>query len=99
MRILDERSAHVDAARVTGPMPPAATPVSTLTRDFLAWVAYQPRSYAVAMEAWRTSCPRFTIWEDALGDDLIRIESVDGPTRRETQVLLTARGRAVLDAS
>lgn len=29
------------------------------TRQFLLWLAAQPRTYAEAMEAWRTSCPRF----------------------------------------
>jgi hypothetical protein len=33
--------------------------------DFLEWLALRPRPYAEAMEIWRTSCPRLTIWEDA----------------------------------
>lgn len=37
--------------------PIAATSVSPLTRDFLAWIASTPRSYSEAMEAWRSSCP------------------------------------------
>lgn len=75
----------------------SATSVGSLTREFLAWVASSPRSYAEAMEAWRTSCPRFTIWEDALGDGLVRTESGGGKTLSETQVVLTPRGRAMLD--
>ena len=27
------------------------------------------------MEAWQTSCPRNSVWEDALVDDLIRLEN------------------------
>ena len=77
--------------------PPAATPaVSPLRRDFLGWVARQPRSYAEAMEAWRSSCPRFTIWEDALGDGLIALKRGARTTMHETQVILTPRGRALL---
>src|SRR5262249_45361315 len=36
-----------------------------LTLQFLAWLAERPRSYAETMEAWRTSCPRLSVWEDA----------------------------------
>ncbi len=74
-----------------------AMAVSSLTRDFLAWVARGPRSYVEAMEAWRSSCPRFTIWEDALGDGLVRIEGVGGTAMSQTTVVLTARGRTVLN--
>jgi len=70
--------------------------VRSLTLDFLAWIASQPRSYAEAMEAWRTSCPRFTIWEDAIDDGLIRVES-NGTRLGQATVVLTPRGRAVLD--
>ena len=46
------------------------------------------------MEAWRSSCPRFTIWEDAIADGLIREESGNGGTLGELQVVLTpAAGR------
>ncbi|HKG24087.1 MAG TPA: hypothetical protein VKB09_00480 [Thermomicrobiales bacterium] len=79
--------------------PTVSTSIRPLTRDLLAWVARQPRSYAEAMEAWRSSCPRFTIWEDALADGLIRDESGSGGTLGELQVVLTARGRAVLDGT
>src|SRR5207248_8806967 len=42
--------------------------VSPLTRDLLDWIASTPRTYRETMEAWRTSCPRLSIWEDAVGD-------------------------------
>jgi hypothetical protein len=38
----------------------------TLVLDLVEWVARAPRPYDEVMEAWRTSCPRFPIWEDAL---------------------------------
>jgi hypothetical protein len=72
-------------------------PVGPLTLQFLAWVAARPRTYAEAMEAWRSSCPRFTVWEDALLDGLVRVES--GGTLRQSEVALTPRGRAVLDGN
>ena len=37
-----------------------------LVLDLVEWVASQPRPYAEVMDAWRTSCPRLPIWEDAV---------------------------------
>jgi hypothetical protein len=76
---------------------PAAPLLGPLTRDFLAWVARRPRTYAETMEAWRTSCPRFTIWEDAIADGLVGVESGAGVSLSQTTVVLTPRGRATLD--
>jgi hypothetical protein len=72
-------------------------PVSLLTLQFLDWVARRPRTYAEAMEAWRTSCPRLSVWEDALLGGLIQVVG-DGPMR-QGRVELTPRGRAVLDGN
>ena len=62
---------------------------SALTLQFLAWIADRPRSYQETMEAWRTSCPRLTIWEDAIDDGLVVVESArsmkDGPVRLTEQ--------------
>lgn len=85
--------------RSVQPGEPATASVGPLTRDFLAWVARRPRSYAEAMEAWRTHCPRFTIWEDALGDGLVHVENGDGTRLSEARVVLTSRGRAILDGA
>jgi hypothetical protein len=71
-------------------------PVSLLMLDFLTWIASRRRSYAEAMEAWRSSCPRHTVWEDALVDGLIQMESRGSP--QQAEVTLTPRGRAILDA-
>jgi len=40
--------------------------LAPLILDFLEWLAVKPRPYQEVMETWRTSCPRFTIWEDVL---------------------------------
>ncbi len=37
-----------------------------LIADLIRYVAAEPRTYPDVMAAWRTSCPRLTIWEDAL---------------------------------
>ena len=39
--------------------------LTPLVLDFLEWIAARPRPYSEAMDAWRTSCPRLTVWEDA----------------------------------
>jgi hypothetical protein len=39
--------------------------VDALVLDLLEWVRTTPRSYPEVMEAWRTSCPRLPVWEDA----------------------------------
>ena len=75
----------------TGPV------LSTLTRDFLSWLELTPRSYAETMEAWRSSCPRLTIWEDALAEDLVRVEGGKGTSWGQQMVGLTPRGRAALN--
>ncbi|MDF3041422.1 MAG: hypothetical protein K0Q71_4128 [Thermomicrobiales bacterium] len=71
----------------------------SLTRDFLTWLTDAPRTYAEAMEVWRTSCPRFSIWEDALAADLIQIMPAPGAPYTRALVVVTPRGRAVLDGS
>jgi hypothetical protein len=42
------------------------------------------------MDAWRTHCPRLSVWEDALADGLVRVQRRD--------VVLTPRGHAALGA-
>lgn len=45
----------------------------TLVLDLVEWIADQPRAYDDVMAAWRTSCPRLTIWEDAIDAGLISV--------------------------
>src|SRR5437016_1218019 len=70
--------------------------VSLLMVEFLTWMTRRPRSYAEVMEAWRSTCPRQSVWEDALADGLVQLES-DG-TLDHSRVTVTARGSTVLDA-
>jgi hypothetical protein len=39
--------------------------VDNLVLDLLEWIGPSPRPYADVLEAWRTSCPRLPVWEDA----------------------------------
>ncbi|MET0899740.1 MAG: hypothetical protein ABWY45_17665 [Mycobacterium sp.] len=67
-------------------------PNHALMCDFVEWVAAEPRPYTDVMEAWRTSCPRLTIWEDSLDQDLVARQYRDGVA----MVCVTPRGRALL---
>jgi hypothetical protein len=42
-----------------------------LVLDLVAFVARGPRPYDEVIDAWRTSCPRLTVWEDAIDRGLI----------------------------
>ena len=66
----------------------------SLMLQFLTWVLDRRRSYEDAMAAWQSTCPRHTIWEDAIIGGLVQIESINGS--HQSQVTLTPRGRAVL---
>lgn len=74
----------------TGPSPKVngMTHAPALTTQMLEWLDKHPRSYSETLEAWKTSCPRLSIWEDALADGLIRIEA--------GRVRLTHSGRGLL---
>ncbi|MBX6744466.1 MAG: hypothetical protein IRY87_20740 [Acetobacteraceae bacterium] len=71
-----------------------------LMRQFLAWVAERPRSYAEAMEAWRSNCPRLSVWEDALDGGLVCLDGQPGISGTGgMRVVLTPRGRDCLGAA
>jgi hypothetical protein len=42
-----------------------------LVMDLVEFVAGRPRPYDEVIDAWRTSCPRLTVWEDAMDRGLI----------------------------
>lgn len=67
-----------------------------LIRDLVAWCAREPRSYEDTIEAWRTSCPRLTVWEDAVERGLVRSER-----RPEGSIMVsvTPAGHAYLQQS
>ena len=70
--------------------------LAPLILDFLEWIAAKPRPYSEAMDAWRTSCPKLTVWEDADDRGFVAQRIVVG---REPQVELTSRGREFLERS
>ena len=52
--------------------------VETLILDLLEWVSVRERTYEEVMDAWRTSCPKFPIWEDANDRGLVTTEPLNG---------------------
>jgi hypothetical protein len=52
--------------------PPKSATVETLVIDLLDWIGPNPRPYSEVLEAWRTSCPRLPVWEEANERGLIR---------------------------
>jgi hypothetical protein len=40
-------------------------PVDALIIDLLEWIGPKARPYAEVIDAWRTSCPRLPVWEEA----------------------------------
>lgn len=76
-----------------------ADPAAFLLVQFLGWVAERERSYAETMSAWRTSCPRLQVWEEATEAGLVRLDHAEGGTQSEARVALTETGRGVLAAS
>ena len=67
--------------------------LETLILDLLEWVAKRERTYEEVMDAWRTSCPKLTVWEDAKDRGLITTEQVN----RRSVVRVTSSGLALLE--
>lgn len=40
--------------------------LEALLLDLIEWVGEEPKPYFEVMEAWRTSCPRLPVWEEAM---------------------------------
>jgi len=64
-----------------------------LVLDLVEWIAREPRQYSEVIATWRTSCPRLTIWEDAVDRGYVAREAVAG---LGTVVTATADGEKLL---
>lgn len=65
-------------------------PVDALVLDLLEWIGSDSRPYADVMEAWRTSCPRLPVWEEANARGFIAQQHRQGAG---TFVSVSAAGR------
>jgi hypothetical protein len=71
---------------------PMADTTDPLVLDLVEWIAKAPRLYAEVIENWRTSCPRLTIWEDAVDRGYVARQPVAGGVR----VAITEAGEKFL---
>lgn len=67
--------------------------IDALILDLLEWIGPDPRAYAEVMEAWRTSCPRLPVWEEANARGLLERRHEPG---KAAMVALSAAGRSFL---
>jgi DNA-binding PadR family transcriptional regulator len=67
--------------------------VDALILDLLEWLARRDRSYEEVMNAWRTSCPKLPVWEEANDRGLVEREEARG----RSIVRISSSGRALLE--
>jgi len=66
--------------------------VENLILDLVEWVGRKERTYEETIDAWRTSCPRFPVWEDATERGFVETFSLNG----RSLVRATSAGLAFL---
>jgi hypothetical protein len=67
--------------------------VENLILDLVEWVERKERTYQETMDAWRTSCPRLPVWEDATERGLVETAYANG----QSVVRATSAGLALLE--
>lgn len=65
----------------------------TLVADLVDWIAKEPKPYTEVMDAWRTSCPRLSIWEDAVDMGYVERKASSGSV---PMVSVTPEGKRFL---
>jgi len=67
-----------------------------LVLDLLEWVRQRPRSYREVMSAWRSTCPRLTVWEDTVDAGYVRV-----CYQKDTEPLvrITVQGEVLVNAN
>jgi len=58
--------------------------------ELLTWVTARERTYEDVVEAWKSNCPRYAVWDDAVTTGLV--------TAGRDGVALTESGSAALTA-
>jgi hypothetical protein len=66
-------------------------PIHVLTLQLLEWIVSRPRTREEVLAAWRTTCPRLSIWEDACIAGLIEHE--------RGIVVVSSRGHSLLKSA
>jgi D-3-phosphoglycerate dehydrogenase len=52
--------------------------VDSLVLDLLEWIGPGSRPYGEVLDAWRTSCPRLPVWENANDQGLVVCHRAEG---------------------
>jgi hypothetical protein len=63
--------------------------ITASTRELLAWVTARERTYEDVVEAWKSNCPRYAVWDDAVTAGLVTAGR-DGVALTETGVTALA---------
>lgn len=63
-----------------------ASQATFLTLQLLAWIESRPRTLGDVREAWQSTCPLNSAWEDVIAEDLVAFGS-------EGHLILTEKGR------
>jgi hypothetical protein len=66
--------------------------LENLILDLVEWVEREERTYQETLDAWRTSCPKFPVWEEATDRGLVERIFADG----HCTVRATTSGLALL---
>lgn len=69
----------------------SAAAQTALTIQLLEWIDTGNHSYGEAIDVWKTSCPRLSIWEDACIEGLVDCKAGHAGT-----VYLTEKGKRFL---
>ncbi len=67
--------------------------VEPLILDLLEWIGPGFRPYAETLDAWKTSCPRLPVWEEANDRGLVERRRAPG---HGSVVALSAAGRELV---
>jgi hypothetical protein len=81
------------SGRTKAELEPQNEPARALTLQLLEWLLDRPRTYSEVLDAWRTTCPRLSIWEDACIDGLIGCDQ-----NADRRVVPSPKGQALLRA-
>jgi hypothetical protein len=92
---LDARNACIPALSL-GRVAAMTDTVENLMLDLVEWLARKERTYQETMGAWRTSCPRLPVWEDATDRGFVEFAFAAGrslvrPTRAGFEFLKEKR--------
>jgi hypothetical protein len=75
--------------------PDVSNAVDALILNLLEWIGPIPRAYSEVMDAWRTSCPRLPVWEEANARGFIQRHYQDGDG---AMISVTILGKQFLNA-